>query len=209
MLRRLDISVIAIVLTIALLSCGCATESVTTTAAARTTTTTAPPTTTTAQVTTTTARATTTTAAMTTTTTEALTVLKWDSTAEVDGLRIIVSEPRRDTNLYAEDAQGRRSDATLQVLGVKVILENVSDTPHIYSAGYFVLADSEGNTYLGYDQDESSYGEHVAMRSGYLDPGKKITRWLNYGVPRDAAAEGVWYSKDGTFGTNLQAIWES
>jgi hypothetical protein len=206
MFGRLGIGVVGAVLFIAVMCCGCASESETTTTVVEVATSVAQTTSSTANVTTTTMATTTTT--MVTTTTEALTYQKWGGTVEVEGLRITVSEPVKDSNLYTTDAQGRRADATFKVLGAKVVLENITDAPHIYSATYFILADTEGNTYMGYDQDTSSYGKHVAMRSGYLDPGKEITRWVNYGIPNGAGAEGIWYSRDGTFGDSIQAIWQ-
>jgi len=151
---------------------------------------------------------TTTTTEQVTTTTEATTLYKWDTAAEIDGLRIIVSEPVKDKRLGVVDAQGKRVDATHKVLTTKVVLKNVTDKPHIYAASYFMLADNEGGTYLGWDEDDSGYAKHAAMRSGYLEPEEEITRWVTFVVPIGVAADAVWYSRDGSFGESIQALWQ-
>ncbi len=143
----------------------------------------------------------------TTTTTEAVTLNKWDAAAEVDGMLITVSEPVKDTSQFVEDDNGRRLD-TFKVLTTKVVLENITSEPHIYAASYFMLADTEGGFYSGNDEDSVSYSKHTAMRSGYLGAGEKITRWVTFIVPVGAAAYSIEYSKDGSFGENIQALWQ-
>ena len=196
-----------------LVGCG-GTATTTTVAAAATTATTTPSTTTTTMATTTTTMATTTTTKATTTTekvtttTEAVALYPWGAPAEVDGLRITVSETVWDKSQYVYYVPtGERSDE-YKVLTTKVVLENVTDAPHIYSADYFKLTDTEGNGYTGNDEDDVSYSKHTAMRSGYLDPGKKITRWVTFITPSGAAGESISYSKDGSFGNNVQALWQ-
>jgi hypothetical protein len=152
---------------------------------------------------------TTTTTEEVTTTTQAMTLYKWDASAEVDGLRITVGEPVWDKRQYVFDvATGERLD-DYKVLTTKVVLENVADAPHIYSAGYFMLTDTEGSWYVGDDEDAVSYSKHTAMRSGYIDPGKKITRWVTFLTPIGAAGESISYSKSGSFfGEDIQALWQ-
>ena len=142
------------------------------------------------------------------TTTQEPVSYKWDDTGEVDGLRITVSEPVREKRLHAEDMDGRRLDATYKVLVAKVVLESVTDKPHIYAASYFMLTDDQGGTYLGYDEDPAYLSDRTPMRSGYIDPQDTITRWLTFVVPIAAAGASISYSQDGSFVKNVQAVWQ-
>ena len=160
-------------------------------------------TTTFAPTTTTTTAETTTTTAETTTTTAVLSQ-KWGVKAEVNGLRITVSVPATDKDVYAT-SNGVRDD-TMKVIMAEVVLENIGSTPHVYYASDFTLYDTSDNSYFGDDEDSSGgLVGRPGLRSGYLQPGKKIYRWVAYIVPADAAASRIEYAE--AEATDTQATW--
>lgn len=168
-------------------------------------------TTTTARVTTTTTVPTTTTRATTTTTTPPTTEMlskEWGATAEVNSLRITVSEPATKKGVYVT-VNGARDD-TQKVLFAKVVLENIGSTPHVYYAEDFILLDTSDRRHFG-DNDDSN-GDSVnrpALRSGYLPPGEKLQRYLAYIVPADAVAASIDFGNFGQSGSGFVYVtWE-
>ena len=158
----------------------------------------------TAGATTTTFAPTTTTTTAETTTTTAVLSQKWGVKAEVNGLRITVSVPATDKDVYAT-SNGVRDD-TMKVIMAEVVLENIGSTPHVYYASDFTLYDTSDNSYFGDDEDSSGgLVGRPGLRSGYLQPGKKIYRWVAYIVPADAAASRIEYAE--AEATDTQATW--
>ena len=198
--------VLIVLIGFVLLLVGCGGAATTTTLAATTpapavTTTTAAPTTTTL------APSTTTTAEATTTTTAVLSK-KWGTTVEVNGLRITVRVPASDKNTYVE-TNGKR-DNTSKVIVSEVVLENIGSTPQIYDAADFTLYDTSDSSYTGDSEESAVVPGKPALRSGYLQPGKKVYRYLRYIVPADAAARRIEYDVyDLTSGSLTESvIWE-
>jgi hypothetical protein len=149
--------------------------------------------------------------AATTTTTEATTTTtalnkKWGAAAEVNGLRITVSVPATEKGVHVETSGVR--DGTKKIIMAEVVLENTGSTPHSYYASDFTLYDTWDKPHAGDNNDSS--GDAVgkpALRSGYLQPGEKIDRYLAYVVPADAAADTIEYDvHDPTSGSLTESV---
>lgn len=166
--------------------------------AARTTTTvrvttTASTTTTTLPTTTTTVPATTTEAPTTTTT---IPLLKWGSEAEIDGLLIKVSEPATNWDLYY-GANGEKDD-TMKVILAKVVIKNVIDSSIDYTYYDFDLIDSTGEYYYAEYFEEAVSPDKPPLGEGTIAPGEKISGYVAFVVPNDAAADDIEYEGETT-----------
>jgi Domain of unknown function (DUF4352) len=204
-MRRVFAVSLVLALTVLIVGCGASTATNTTSAPAAAvttaapTTTTAPPTTTTTMATTTTEETTTTTEEVTTTTEEVTTTteevtttttvleLKFGTTAGVNGQRITVSKPYRDTgSVYTING---KVDKTVKVIVAKVVMENTGDTVLSYDADEFVLYDTSDVDWTG----EAGYaGARLrGLNSGDVQPGKSVNGYVYFVVPVKTAVKSI------------------